>query len=110
MPYTQFKAWKTLRDNADLILPNSYAEKRQLTSIFGEPAGKIEVLYNRVPELDESIADQSELQKRGLEPYKYFLSISHIEPRKNTLNLIKAFLKFAQTSPDFKLVLIGKLR
>ncbi len=110
LPYTQFQAWKILRDNADLILPNSEAEKRQLINVFGQPSGKMEVLYNRVPELDESIADQDVLQKRDLEPYKYFLSISHIEPRKNTLNLIKAFLRFSQAAPDFKLVLVGKLR
>ena len=110
LPYTQFKAWKILRDNADLILPNSVAEKKQLLSIFGRPAGKIEVIYNWVPGVDLSIADESILEKRSVQPYKYFVSISHIEPRKNTLNLIKAFLEFSREKPGYKLLLVGRMR
>ena len=110
IPYTQFKMRKELRQSTDLILPNSQAEKDQLLQVFGKPNGRLEVLYNRIPQIDPNLADEEVLKKRNLQKHRYFVSISHIEPRKNTLNLIKAFLKFATKNPSYKLVLIGKMR
>jgi len=53
---------------------------------------------------DES---QKFLHKHKLEKGKYFLCIGRIEYKKNTDNLIKAFMEFAKNNSEIKLVLSG---
>jgi glycosyltransferase involved in cell wall biosynthesis len=46
------------------------------------------------------------LTARGLEPGKYLLSVGRLEPRKNHVNLVKAYLGLGPQSP--KLVIAGQ--
>lgn len=46
-------------------------------------------------------------QKYNL-PENYFISVGTIEPRKNHLNMAKAFLEFSKYNKDFQYFIIGK--
>jgi glycosyltransferase involved in cell wall biosynthesis len=73
---------------ADLVLPNSRSEANQLTRLFGVPGERIRVVPNGVP---PSVASASPELFRSLWGGKPFvLYVGRIEPRKNTLGLIKA--------------------
>ncbi len=73
---------------ADLLLPNSRTEKDQLMQYFGVPSNKIQVIPNGVDERFLS-ADASEfLQRFNIK--NFVLCVGRIEPRKNTLNVIRA--------------------
>jgi glycosyltransferase involved in cell wall biosynthesis len=85
---------------ADLVFPNSEAEKRQIARLFAIDPGKIRVVSNGV---DPQFADADpEVFRRlhGDEPF--VLGVGRIEPRKNQLNLIKALKGSGK-----RLVLIG---
>jgi glycosyltransferase involved in cell wall biosynthesis len=73
---------------ADVILPNSVAEGRQLHALFGAAESKIQTVPNGVDSRLES-ADGDRFRERfGDEPF--VLYAGRIEPRKNVLGLIRA--------------------
>jgi glycosyltransferase involved in cell wall biosynthesis len=85
---------------ADLILPNSYTEKEAITKLFRLDPNVVRVLYNGV---DEEFAKANPYlfeSTYGLSDF--VLYVGRIEPRKNTLNLIKAI-----KDTNLSLVLIG---
>ncbi len=73
---------------ADLLLPNSQAEARQLTRYFAIPSRKIQVVPNGA---DERFARPAAGLFAGLasEP-GYILYAGRIEPRKNQLGFLRA--------------------
>jgi glycosyltransferase involved in cell wall biosynthesis len=73
---------------ADLILPNSPAEASQLTRLFGVDAGRIRVVPNGV--LSAIGRATPEIFCRRFGTFPFVLSVGRIEPRKNTLALIRA--------------------
>lgn len=96
--------WNLLR-KADLVLPNSVAEGEQITRIFGLE-NRYNVIFNWIDDNFFQGIDENEFKTRyNLE--SYLLCVSHLEPRKNHLNLIKAFL---DSNFQWKLVLLGKYR
>lgn len=96
--------------NADLILPNSTDEAIQLKEVFWVNFEKIEVLHNWVDNNYFNWIDKN-LFKEKYNLNNYVLCVSHIEPRKNHLNLIKWFLQFKKNnSSDLKLVLLWDYR
>lgn len=95
---------------ADLLLPNSQDEANQLKYVFWVSNEKIKVLYNWVSKDYFDWVDK-ELFKKTYNLNNYILSVSHIEPRKNHLNLIKWFLEYKKIyKDDLKLVLLWDYR
>jgi glycosyltransferase involved in cell wall biosynthesis len=83
-----FSKQRKIIEKADLLLPNSNAEKEMLVKEFGADGNKIFVVPNAI---DKSFlnADKKLFQvKTGLK--EFILFVGRIEPRKNTLNLVKA--------------------
>jgi glycosyltransferase involved in cell wall biosynthesis len=83
-----------------VILPNSEAEARQVSRLFGINKDKMHVVYLGV---DQRFAESQKSQ--FIEKYRvddFVLSVGRIEPRKNQLNLIKAINK-----SRYRLILIG---
>ena len=82
-------SWRrTLLRLADLVLPNSQAEANQLRRLFGVDASRIRVVPNGVlPAIAEATP---EIFCRRFGTFPFVLSVGRIEPRKNTLELIKA--------------------
>lgn len=101
---------KELLLRADLILPNSLAEKKQLEYIFGISSDKMDILYNGVDScFFENIREDDFCQKYNISDY--FLCVGHIEPRKNHLFLIEEFLDWKKNTKNCtKLVLLGDYR
>lgn len=110
IPYHIVNWMKQLIINADLILPNSTNEALQLKEVFWVNGAKIKVLYNWVDMNYFNWVDK-DLFKKTYNLDNYILCVSHIEPRKNHLNLIKWFLQFKKNnSLDLKLVLLWDFR
>ena len=96
LPFTVFRGyWKALR-LAKVLLPNSNAEKRQLTSLWGLDESKIRIVPNGV---DEAFVgtDPDAFRKQflsGWDPGERFVFSAHrIESRKNSLLLVQAALR-----------------
>lgn len=113
IPIPNFFSYKKgFFEKADKIIVNSNAEKKQIHSIFGPLEKKISVVYNAI-EKDFATFHQKENQNCFLEKFNiepgYILSVGFMDERKNTLNLIKAFLKIYPQIQK-KLVIIGNFR
>lgn len=105
IPLTQTNWRKRLLKEANLLLPNSNFEARHISEIFNIPLEKFWVVPNAVDSdfigLDPDRFWETyipELSKNE----RFILSVAIIEPRKNTLSLIKAACKI-----EAPLVLIG---
>jgi len=112
IPFHIINWMKQLLNNADLILPNSEEEKNQLINIFWINTKKIRILYNWIDENYFDWVDKN-LFKNKYKLDNYILSVSHIEPRKNHLSLIKWFLKYKKKeykNSNLKLVLFWNYR
>jgi glycosyltransferase involved in cell wall biosynthesis len=73
---------------ADVILPNSRAEARQLVRLFGADARAMHVVPNGVaPEFAES---SGALFRSRFGTSDFILFVGRIEPRKNVLRLVEA--------------------
>jgi len=73
---------------ADFALPNSRAEADQLTRLFGVPPRRIHIVPNGVLPAFGTAAPEPFRERWGPDPF--VLSVGRIEPRKNTLGLVRA--------------------
>ena len=73
---------------ADLVLPNSPSEAIQLKRLFGVDASRVRVVPNGV--LPAIATATPEIFCRRFGTFPFVLSVGRIEPRKNTLELIRA--------------------
>ena len=96
---------------SDAIIVNSESEKQFiLRNILNH--NNIFVIYNSIEDDFNSITPEGEdlfVSKFGLDRFSYILSVGMLDERKNTLNLIKAFLE-VHAQIKKKLVLIGSPR
>ncbi len=96
-----------INQQADLVIAISESTKQDFLKLY--PGKRIEVIYPGVSEIFLKVPDEKTsaavLKKYQLEP-GYFISVSTLEPRKNLMTLVKAYLKgnFTQS-----LVLVGKV-
>lgn len=96
--------------NADLLITNSIAEKELICSLFGKDlASKIETIYNVIPDNFREIQKEIDIEKYFNIKKKYILSVGLLDERKNSINMIKAFLN-TQHQHDNILVIVGKFR
>ena len=95
---------------ADLVCTVSENTKKDVIKKFEYPKEKIKVVYcsasNEFKPLQReelnTFAKQTDL------PKDFFLAVGTLEPRKNYLNLVKAFLEIQKTHPNYHLVIVGK--
>jgi glycosyltransferase involved in cell wall biosynthesis len=88
---------------ADHILPVSEAVKKDVMKHYDIDENKITTVYNALPSSFESIKNNHEKKEN------YFIVPGSINPRKNTLNILKAFELFCKTvSNDYQLKVVGK--
>lgn len=86
---------------AEKLISVSNHTKKDLIKFFNIRENKIKTVYNGFEVLP------LHNKKLNLEPYLLF--VSTIEPRKNLLNIIKAFNILREKGTNFNLVLIGKI-
>lgn len=106
VPYSQNWLRGTVLRGAARLLPNSNSEARLLKDMFGVDRSRIEVIHNAV---DVSLKgeDPEKFRKKYLPglPHseRFILSVGRIEPRKNTIALLRAAAKLR-----VPIVLIGE--
>jgi glycosyltransferase involved in cell wall biosynthesis len=84
-----FPSWRReLLHLADVVLPNSSAEADQLAGLFGVPRDRIRVVPNGVLPTFGTASPEFFRERWGPEPF--VLTVGRIEPRKNTMGLIRA--------------------
>ena len=95
---------------ADKILAVSENTKGDLLEKFNNLEGKIELIPCAASEIFKPV-DKSKLldfAKQTNLPKNFFLAVGTLEPRKNYLNLIKAFSLVEKQFPNFHLVIVGQ--
>lgn len=99
--------------NSGKIIAVSESTKRDLSELYGID-GKTEIVYHGVSSeyqvIDRNNPGLIKVQKKYNLPYKFFLYLGNIEPRKNIGSLIDAYCKLRRDNPKFekyKLVLAG---
>lgn len=94
--------------SADHIITVSKSMKEEILKCF--PNLGISVIYNGINLLDfqeKSKEDLQGLRQRINLPQNFFLSVGHLEKRKNYLNLIDALLYLRKNNDVYHLVIIG---
>ncbi len=108
--------FRGLLRRADRVIAVSESTQDDLSSIYGIPREKIRVIPSGV---DERFAPMNRndlallaVQEKYHLPYKFFLYLGTIEPRKNLESLLKAFEVFRRTAigemARYELVLAGR--
>lgn len=97
-------------DDADLIFAVSEQTKRDAIDLLGIKENKIHVTYqsSNLPDELRNLSREEILpllESYGLETDKYFIYYGAIEPKKNVLRVLNAFVK---SNTDCKLVIVGK--
>lgn len=101
---------KFARD-ADRISSVSEFSKKDIVDTYNIPSNKIDVVYNGPNEQFKPISNEEKanLQNKYSEGKPFFLFVGTLHPRKNLVNLFKAFDEFkSKTNSDFKLVIVGR--
>jgi glycosyltransferase involved in cell wall biosynthesis len=95
---------------ANRLVTVSEFSRKDLIETYKVDPGKIDVVYNGCNSLFVPISDQDKVKTR----YKYssgrpfFLYVGSMHPRKNILNLMRAFDQFKkECTCDMKLLLVG---
>ncbi|MDH7476665.1 MAG: glycosyltransferase family 1 protein [Microgenomates group bacterium] len=92
-------------ERAKKIIAVSQTTKRDLMKFYHLPEEKIAVIYNGY---ERQIKKTKEIKRWSLKKNKFILFVGTIQPRKNLLILIKAFIDFNKLNPEFKLIITGK--
>lgn len=109
--YFKLISWTEYSVNkAQKIISVSKSTKKDIMKFYKIPDEKIQVIYNGFEKTVDvsNTPDENFLIMNDLTAKKYILYVGTIQPRKNITTLIKAFAKFHQLYPDFKLVITGK--
>ena len=91
---------------ADILLTVSEFSRGEITKFFGIPKDKISITHNGILLPSANIEKPDVKAKLGLD--KYILTVSRIEPRKNHLALLKAYVELRLWERNYKLVLVGR--
>jgi len=97
---------------ADLVLADSAHTRSDLTSLFGVPPDKVQVLYGGVHPRFQPQPEPGEAERirarYSLGEQPYVLSVGTIQPRKNYVRLIQAFTRLQTCRlADLRLVIAG---
>jgi glycosyltransferase involved in cell wall biosynthesis len=90
----------------------SQFSKKDIILSYHVKAEKIDVVYNGVKEIfhSTSFEEQSRVKEKYTAGKEFFLYVGAIQPRKNLVNLLKAFSIFKKRQKsEMKLVLTGRL-
>jgi glycosyltransferase involved in cell wall biosynthesis len=116
LPYTtldrkhdQFRHYRAMIENADVVVAVSEATKADILLMFDVQPDKIAVTYQPVVAPGSEPQDDARvdgvLARFGLKPKEYLLFVGAIEPKKNVKTLIEAFLEIDTHMP---LVVLGR--
>ncbi len=96
---------------ATRIATVSNFSKTEIEKYLRVPADKIDVVYSasNLKPREIALEEQQHIKKQYADNSDYFLYVSSIHPRKNVINLIKAFHQYKeQIKNNDKLVIVGR--
>ncbi len=97
---------------AAAVITVSESSKKDMVRLLGLPADKVHVIHGAAGGEFRLIQDPAELErvkrKYGLDA-PFILSVSTLEPRKNTARLVAAFSELRRRGRREQLVLVGQL-
>ncbi|OUY06685.1 glycosyltransferase family 4 protein [Acinetobacter populi] len=89
------------------IITISEFSKNKIIEHLNISEEQVSVIYNGVDLVERNFNDQEENKFLNLPPY--ILSVGSLEPRKNLLRLISAFIQYKkETKSEIQLVIVGK--
>lgn len=94
---------------ADKIIAISQQTKNDIIDHFGIPESKIEVIYQSIQDIYRKETSESErivITKKYNINEPFILSVGTLEPRKNQLNMVKAFHQL--NDRNLELILVGR--
>lgn len=97
---------------ATRIVTVSEFSKQDIASRYHIDPNKIDVSYNGAHDVYKPLTAQQreEVQKQFTEGCEYFVFAGALHPRKNIVNLLKAFVEFKKRQrSNMKLVIVGRL-
>jgi glycosyltransferase involved in cell wall biosynthesis len=97
---------------AKTIITVSDFSKEDIVKHYKTPEEKINVVYSAAKEIFKPVAEKvkEEVKNKYTEGKEYFIYIGAIHPRKNLLNILKAFSLFKKRQQsNFKLIIAGRL-
>lgn len=97
---------------AKQVVTVSAFSKADIIEKYKTPADKIAVVYNAVHPLFQPLALQQReaIKEKYTEGCEYFIFTGTIHPRKNLINLLRAFSQFKKKqSSNMKLVICGRM-
>lgn len=97
--------FKRSAKRADMLLTVSDYSRKAIERLFGIPASKIFVTPNAVLPAEADMPRPDVKKKFGLD--KYIMTVSRIEPRKNHLTLLKAFVELQFAEKGYRLMMVG---
>ncbi|OJV52890.1 MAG: glycosyltransferase [Bacteroidetes bacterium 43-16] len=97
---------------ASRVVAVSEFTKQDIISRYGVEPDKIDIVYNGAHELYQPLSYEAKqaIKEQYTDGKQFFLFTGSLHPRKNVINLLKAFVKFKrrQKSP-MKLVIVGRM-
>jgi len=99
-------------DKAETVVTVSKFSKDDILSHYAVPASKIHVIYNGVKEVFHPISfdEKTSIKQKYTNSTEYFFYSGAVQPRKNLVNLLKAFSVFKKRlQSSMKLVICGRL-
>lgn len=109
----KLKSWTEYSVNkAKSVIAVSKTTKKDLLRHYALADKKVEVVYNGFEKQIEKPLTKSEthalLKRLNLSPEKFILYVGTLQPRKNVVTLIRAFAKYHQQNPDYRLAIVGR--
>jgi glycosyltransferase involved in cell wall biosynthesis len=105
------KYFPKFAQKANRIATVSEFSKKDIIETYTIKSSKIDVVYNGPNANFKPIADEEKtiVQTKYTTGKPFFLFVGTLHPRKNLINLFKAFNQFKeQSGSDFKLLIVGK--
>ena len=109
--YLKGKTRKFLRKAKTVVTVSNYS-KQDIVKRYRTDPGKISVVYNGVKNIFHPISLEENvfIKEKYTEGAEYFIYAGAIQPRKNLVNLLKAFSIFKKRfQTSMKLVIVGRL-
>ncbi|PJJ59585.1 glycosyltransferase family 4 protein [Hymenobacter chitinivorans] len=108
--YYHYFTPKFVRASARIVAV-SEATRQDLVKTYGTPADKIRVVYNAADAHFRPLGaeEQQDVRDRFSAGKPYFLFVGALQPRKNLVNLLRAFDEFkTRTGSGAKLLIVGR--
>ncbi|MEI6532975.1 MAG: glycosyltransferase family 1 protein [Candidatus Roizmanbacteria bacterium] len=108
----QLREWTRYSvDQSTHLIAVSKTTKKDLIRYYNIQENKISIVYNgfekQIKE-DNATIDKHILNKWNIRQNEYILFVSTIQPRKNLINLLKAYSELKKQSVSYNLVIVGK--